>query len=229
MFLVAAMHVTSASRNNTATSLVLRLIFQPLGHEALRLPSETVSSRLRTIRDFTSSPGRKVTPIQETTLSPDLFLHRLHFQKTNRSLHVKIGALVRALEGKDRPELRTQISPGAARNSRPRGVRRKNSSVIRQRVTAVERLLKTKLHPRVQPVEQSHRVERALVRPGAVCPDLLGLGEIGVHDLIQAVIEVELPARFVALGIGVKPTRERQAQLDETAVGADATLRRDHR
>src|SRR5579872_715350 len=114
------------------------------------------------------------------------------------------------LEGEDWPELRTQISPRAAGNSRHRSVGSENSHVIRQRITAVKRLLKSKLHPWVQPVEQGNCVKRALVRASTVCSDVLRFGEVGVHDRIQAVIEVELPTGVVSLRIRVEPTRQRQ-------------------
>src|SRR5271157_170123 len=48
-----------------------------------------------------------------------------------------------------------------------------------------------------------------------------------MHKLILACVQIELPSRVVALGIGVEPARKRQPKLGESAIGAHAMLRSD--
>ena len=47
-------------------------------------------------------------------------------------------------------------------------------------------------------------------------------------NLVLAEMQVGLPAGVVALGISVEPAGDRQAEVDESAEGADRSLRSDH-
>jgi len=49
-----------------------------------------------------------------------------------------------------------------------------------------------------------------------------------MHHLVLADGEVKLPARVVALRIGIEPAGKRQAELDESAKGLDGLLRSNH-
>src|ERR1035441_9115313 len=62
------------------------------------------------------------------------------------------------LESEDRPKLRTQISPRPARDAPHRSIGRIDSDFIRERITAVERLLEGESAPGIKLPIQRCRV-----------------------------------------------------------------------
>ncbi len=60
---------------------------------------------------------------------------------------------------------------------------------------------------------------------GRLCYEKKAAGTANpVHKLVFASVEKRAPSRVVALGIGVEPARERQANFGESAGGAHAVL-----
>src|ERR1700722_4192863 len=127
------------------------------------------------------------------------------------------------LERENRPEFRTVILPFVARLPGNR-VRKAGYAVFE--TGGIERLLKTERDIRVQfVVKSANRHLAHLERQHSL---VIGVVQVAMYDLVLAQIEIELPTCVVAFGISVKPARERQSEIDESAKGAGWALGSDH-
>src|ERR1700679_603418 len=113
------------------------------------------------------------------------------------------------LEREDRPEFRTVILPFVARAPGDRIVN------ARLQARGVDRLLKAEREIRIEFVIQSG--DRHLAHQERQNSFGIYVEQVLMHDLILAHIEKQLPPCVVTFRIRVKPARERQSEIDESA------------
>src|SRR5262249_39081243 len=118
------------------------------------------------------------------------------------------------LKSKDGRKLRSNVVRGKARNSAKQG--QQSSAEIS--ACPVVTLLITKRHPLVPLVLNVAREEIAAIATRAES------SRVARHHLIVAVVEESSPAGIASCGIGIEDSRQRKADLNETALGAHWSL-----